>query len=519
MDGRILHMTPFCKLTETTTCLKKEVTSSGNDDSNNSDNGEINFGLQFNESCARFLLTNARSIMPKMDSLKDAFGSLNLPFACITETWYTGGRDLRDHIIEVEGASGIRILQKSRDGRVRKRGGGVALAFNTALCNFKPRQLKLIAKEHEVMCAVGKVGKVDRKIVVFVTYIPPGMRANQIQQHREALAAEVSDAKAVFKDPVFIIAGDFNHRDITSKVSLVEQITQVPSGPTRGPNTINLVFTNTPGNIKECITLPPLETRSGNRSDHKCVYVAAEYKSQRKYECVVKMRRLRDAKREEAFADDLRGWNFDGLHDCSDVDNMWQQIEVAVDTLTERHFPLVRVRKRSNESLWITRGIRRLWKKKIRVYKKEGKSARWWDIDRLLQERIEKSRVEFVEKMFEEGNNGRSFYAATKRLAKAAVVPQWSVKDLFVGRQPHDICQEVLAYFGGVASGPPQTCQKFRGAAAACRSLRLPGRRSSSKQSRSLTPRSRGTPYLTSSGAMPVHLQVPLPSSSTQLTH
>ena len=363
------------------------------------------------------------------------------------------GRDLRDHIIEVEGASGIRILQKSRDGRVRKRGGGVALAFNTALCNFKPRQLKLIAKEHEVICAVGKVGKIDRKIVVFVTYIPPGMRANQIQQLRKTLAAEVSEAKAMIKDPVFIIAGDFNHRDIAGEVGLVEQITQVPSGPTRGPNTIDLVFTNTPRNIKECITLPPLETNNGNRSDHKCVYVAAEYKSQRKYEWVVKMRRLRDAKREEAFANDLRGWNFDGLCDSSDVDDMWQRIEEAVESLTEKHFPLVRVRKRSNESPWITRGIRRLCKKKIRVYKKEGKSVRWWDIDRLLHERIEKSRVEFVEKMLEEGNNGRSFYAATKRLAKAAVVPQWSVSDLFVGRPPQEVCQEVLAYFGGVASG------------------------------------------------------------------
>ena len=60
-------------------------------DSSNSDEGVINADLQFNESCARFLLTNARSITPKIDSLKDAFNSLNLQFACITETWYAGG--------------------------------------------------------------------------------------------------------------------------------------------------------------------------------------------------------------------------------------------------------------------------------------------------------------------------------------------------------------------------------------------------------------------------------------------
>ena len=54
----------------------------------------------------------------------------------------------------------------------------------------------------------------------------------------------------------------------------------------------------------------------------------------------------------------------------------------------------------------------------------------------------------------EEGNCGRSFYAATKRLAKAAVVPQWSVKDLFVGKESEEICHEVLEYFGNIASDP-----------------------------------------------------------------
>ena len=70
------------------------------------------------------LLTNARSLKPKMNSLVDAFDSLALNFACITETWYQGGKALKDHLVEVEGANGIRILQKNRDGRLKKRGGG-----------------------------------------------------------------------------------------------------------------------------------------------------------------------------------------------------------------------------------------------------------------------------------------------------------------------------------------------------------------------------------------------------------
>lgn len=253
------------------------------------------------------MLTNARSLAPKIESLVDAFGSLNLHFACITETWYSGGKELRDHIGEVEGRTGIRILQKSRDGRIRKRGGGVAVAFNTALCNFKQRQLKVVSREHEVLCAVGKVGKIGRKVVVFVVYIPPGMRARQLEELKESLAAEVTAVKADVKNPILVVAEDVNHRDIAGAVSHTEQITLIPSGPTRGDNTIDLVYTNSPHNVAKCLTLPPLETATGARSDHKCVYVAAEFEVEKNFEWVVKMRRLRNGEREEAFAADMRG--------------------------------------------------------------------------------------------------------------------------------------------------------------------------------------------------------------------
>ena len=321
------------------------------------------------------------------------------------------------------------------------------------MCNLKRRQLKQVAKDSEIMCATGKVGKIDRKFVIFVVYIPPSIKAPRFDALKESLAAEITAAKADIRDPVFIIAGDFNHRDISDAVGLVEHLTLVPSGPTRGANTINLVYTNVPECVRECITLPPLEAANGTMSDHRCVYVKAQFENERNFCWQVKMRGLRDQRRDNAFASDLQGWDWGHLEGYSDVDQMWGEVERVIADLTNKHFPLVRVRKRSNESPWITRSIRRLWKKKILIYKKEGRSQAWWDTDAVLQARIESSRNEFVEKM-EEGNYGRSFYAATKRLAKAAIVPQWSVKDLFIGKKSEDIYREVLDYFGNIASDP-----------------------------------------------------------------
>ena len=431
---------------------ENENDSEINTESDNScDNDTIN--RPSDEYSARILLTNARSLLPKIDSLTDAFGSLDLHLACITETWYRGGKELKEHLIDVEGSKGIRILQKSRDGRIKKRGGGVAIAFNTATCNFKQRHLSQACKNHEILCAVGKIGKIDKKVVVFTIYIPPNTRAVDARSLGEALASEVTAVKVAYRDPLVVIAGDFNHRDIVGSVDLAESIDLVRTGPTRGDNVIDMIYTNFANKITERLTLPPLQDRNGNYSDHRCVFVAATIQAERNFTWEVKMRRLRDERRERAFANDLEGWDWSTIEGAQGVDDKCEEFQSVVQQLTETHFPLVRVRKRSNESPWITRTIRRLWKKKIRIYKKEGRSQAWWDVDSAVQEKIESSRVNFVDKMLEEGNRGSSFYTATKKLAKAAVVRQWTVKDLFVGRPASEVGREVLGYFGKIATG------------------------------------------------------------------
>lgn len=50
----------------------------------------------------RCLLTNARSLMPKIDLMIDAFRSLSLNFASITETWLKGGKVLANKLTEVD---------------------------------------------------------------------------------------------------------------------------------------------------------------------------------------------------------------------------------------------------------------------------------------------------------------------------------------------------------------------------------------------------------------------------------
>ena len=163
------------------------------------------------------------------------------------------------------------------------------------------------------------------------------------------------------------------------------------------------------------------------------------------------MRRTRTKAQEDAFARDLACLDWRPMRDSPTVEGMTEILENAISVLTEKHFPLVRVQRRSNEDPWITRKIRRMWKKKVRVYKGEGKSAQWWQVDADLQGEIACSKSDFIERLLEEGNAGRSFYSATKKLSTAKTTQTWTVSDLFVGVKDEEVAEKVLDYFGGIA--------------------------------------------------------------------
>lgn len=64
------------------------------------------------------------------------------------------------------------------------------------------------------MCVVGKVGKVKKKFVVFAVYLPPSLKSQEYDEICEALTLEIAAARVSYGDPVIIVCGDLNHRDL-----------------------------------------------------------------------------------------------------------------------------------------------------------------------------------------------------------------------------------------------------------------------------------------------------------------
>ena len=351
-------------------------------------------------------------------------------------------------------AAGIKIIAKNRNRRLSGRGGGVCFAFRTGVSNFKEKKLKNAAK-FELLCVVGTAGAIKRKIVVFTLYIPPRMKAADVEELTEILATGITEVKLAHGNPIIIVCGDFNGKHIHDAFAVDDDIALVQTGPTRGDNTLDLVFTNALGEVTEAVVLDPLEAEDGKTSDHRCVAISTKFPKTRDFQWIKKTARKRSDEADGGFVKDLLkfGWR-DGCD--RSPDELLGEFNAEIARLTDKHFPLVTIRKRSNEKPWITNGIRRRAKKKKMIYREQGRSQAWRRADARLQAEINLKKQEFVEEVLEAPP--RNYYEAVKQLSGHDPKKTWDVLQLFPENSPAEAGEKILDFFSSVGGDKQASC-------------------------------------------------------------
>ena len=429
--------------------MQEDIYSNYDDDQSisSTDSGPINCADQaLDGNCIHFILTNARSLAHKITSLIDMVQELDLNFAAITETWFKGGVQLKQELSDIEQVAGIKVLCRNRDGRRKARGGGVALAFKTSSCHFKERKLRNPSGV-EILSVVGNVGEIKRKVVAIVLYIPPDTAASRMELIRELVGTEIAAVKTAFVDPIILICGDINGKNIEPAFDVDGDIQAIRTGPTRGENTLDVVFSNIGEYVKNAGVLPPLETESGTVSDHKCVEISAALPQGKKFTYIRKTTRRSSEAADTRFAEELRGVNW-GAESGAGPDSLVLEFTEKVGQLTDKHFPLQTIRRRSNEHPWITNGIRRRAKRKKRLYRQTGRSEAWKRAEESMLREVASKRQQFVDKIL--NLPSKNYYAAVKQLAGHDSKKSWSVLDLFPGVKVEAAGRQVLDYLAGV---------------------------------------------------------------------
>ena len=125
----------------------------------------------------------------------------------------------------------------------------------------------------------GRINGMSRNIVVLSDYIAPRTRAKQTEEALACMNGLIAKVKEDFVDPISVIGGDFNGRDLDPAIDDFPDLKCIHTGPTRGDRTLDLVFTNLEGNNPSDTELissveKPLETDDGSKkSDHSVIYV------------------------------------------------------------------------------------------------------------------------------------------------------------------------------------------------------------------------------------------------------
>ena len=224
---------------------------------------ESNVNTNINKKCSKrqftfnLLLTNARSLAPKMNSLLEYIDECDVAAAIVSESWLKPGPDLKQEVLNLKNEENVDLFHFSRklSKKGRPAGGGVAIIANRSFCLLK--ELKITRGKSEIVCTVGKINGCSRKLVIIGIYISPRCRAPQVHDALERVSNVIRQVKDMFPDPFIVLGGDFNKARIEEAIDEFPDITVVNAPATRGSAKLDLVATNFEEDIDTTTLCPP----------------------------------------------------------------------------------------------------------------------------------------------------------------------------------------------------------------------------------------------------------------------
>ena len=115
--------------------------------------------------------------------------------------------------------------------------------------------------------------------MIIAAYIPPGTRAERRDNFMDTIARNIGHVKVSMNDPFIILAGDFNRFDMGPAIRDFPDVVLSDCPSTRGEAKLDLVATNFETEIDSLITMPPLVSYVGKKSDHSILVACASFRN------------------------------------------------------------------------------------------------------------------------------------------------------------------------------------------------------------------------------------------------
>ncbi|XP_052780575.1 uncharacterized protein LOC128217460 [Mya arenaria] len=368
---------------------------------------------------------NCRSIRGgKSSEFQAALNYIRPDIVCGTESWLKGVQPGKAETADSIKSSEVfpQNYNAFRNDRGTLGGGVFVLVHQDLISEEKPE----LVTNCEIEWTKVKV-KGSKDLLISSFYMP----------HRSLI--HVSELKKSLeltttgKEKHIILAGDFNCPDIDWKTLTVRNnaqdrevqqalldvitefnLTQIHDQPTRENNLLYLIFTSNPSIIKSTANAPGI-------SDHAIVVADSDtkpiYVKQKPRKCLIYSK----ANWEQIKADSKNiSQRVTSLATSdSTTDQLWNIFKHELKNTIDRNIP-TRTKKSNNSTPWLTMKLRRMLKRKARLYKKARATNNWSlykDYQKHCKRKFRKAEWTHVNDIINEGlksNNTKPFWRFIK---------------------------------------------------------------------------------------------------------
>ena len=420
---------------------------------------EINDEFLDNKVELNIINTNVRSLRPKTKSFIDCFISLSLTIAIVTETWLANGSRLETDVENLLHGQGLAIHYLNRNPSANGVcHGGVAIALRNSLCNGKVYPFHN-PEQFEVLPLIVELPSVKEKILVVAAYIPPNYQVPRGRACLEHINNVVLDMKRQSPSAYTLVAGDFNQWDIADALADFSDMQELDTPATRDGRRIDRTFTNWPNDIVDFGVLPPLETdaREGSvtYSDHDIQFLCSRIPCKEAVRWETYSYRPYSEKQAEKFLAELSTVDWNPVYEQHGSNNMAICFQHMMDDLMDAHFPLKQVKRKESDLPWFNAVAKRMTKKKMAIYKAEGKSPRWHSHCSKLEAYLAKGRENFLKSQRDKligPAATTNFFKNIKSFSSVDRPRQFNIRELRPGSSDAEIASEAATFFNRISS-------------------------------------------------------------------
>ena len=366
------------------------------------------------------MVGNARSLVPKLESLSDHLHESKVQLAMLTETWLQDGKKLDDFLAKLEHGYSLSMLTRNRtlaanNGRLYR---GVAFIYRTVTGKFDPFAFNN-PDDHEVLATVGRVYGIKSKIFCLTCCAAPNISILKDRSMIQLISDLVAEAKRVYEHCLIIVAGDFNLWSVNDFLEEHPDMGEVDHGPTREDRCIDRTFVNFSRSVVESGTTDPLETDDGSRkSDHRVAYMEAEFHKGMPKKVSYTYRQYT----KDGAADFMRlvsNTDWSKVYNGTDTTRKAAALQGLLDNLMDTCFEWKTTTRDEKEPPWVDDKLRGLWRKRRKIFNGEARSPRWKALKKKSDYRYKTRMRRYMDNLkrnLKSGDASRNFFRLVKAL-------------------------------------------------------------------------------------------------------